>query len=99
MQGLFNIAHANIERPPGRGEPRPNEQDNKGRNAKRAQVLVLDTGRGRHGSIYHKDGHFVHKPKDGYVDRILFRDSSEETLQPGDRVLIILRTNLWRSLE
>jgi hypothetical protein len=56
-------------------------------------VWVIEGGRGRSGNIYHKAGKFVHKPREGYVDRIRYRDVSEETLEPGDRVLIILRTN------
>jgi hypothetical protein len=56
-------------------------------------VWVLEGGRGRSGEIYNKSGEFVHKPKNGYVDRIWFRDTTRETLEPGDRVLIILRTD------
>ena len=58
---------------------------------------VLDTwviagGRGQAGNIYNKSGEFVDKPKDGLVDRIFYRDTTDETLEPGDRVLVILRT-------
>jgi len=56
-------------------------------------VWVIEGGRGRSGEIYHKSGEFVHKPKDGYVDRIFYRDTTRETLEPGDRVLIIFRSD------
>jgi hypothetical protein len=56
-------------------------------------LWVIEGGRGRAGNIYHKDGKFVHESKDGYVDRIQYRDTTGETLEPGDRVLIILRTD------
>jgi len=56
-------------------------------------VWVIEGGRGRAGDIYHKSGVFVHKPKDGYVDRIFYRDTTRETLEPGDRVLIIFRAD------
>jgi hypothetical protein len=56
-------------------------------------IWVIEGGRGRAGEIYHKSGEFVHKPKDGYVDRIYYRDTTRETLEPGDRVLIIFRAD------
>jgi hypothetical protein len=56
-------------------------------------VWVIEGGRGRSGEIYHKPGEFVHKPDEDYVDRIVYRDTTDETLEPGDRVLIILRTS------
>jgi len=56
-------------------------------------VWVIEGGRGRSGNIYNKRGEFVHKPHDGYVERIKFRDTTRETLEPGDRVLITLRTD------
>lgn len=56
-------------------------------------VWVIEGGRGRSGNIYNKQGEFVHKPHDGYVERIKFRDTTRETLEPGDRVLITLRTD------
>ena len=54
---------------------------------------VIEGGRGRSGNIYNRGGELVDKPKDGLVDRIFFRDTADETLGPGDRVLVILRTD------
>jgi hypothetical protein len=54
---------------------------------------VIEGGRGRAGNIYNKTGELVDKPKDGLVDRIFFRDTTDETLEPGDRVLVMLRTD------
>ena len=59
---------------------------------------VMDTwvicgGRGRRADIYSKSGEFVDKPKDGTVKHIFFRDTSGEILEPGDRVLVTLRTS------
>lgn len=53
---------------------------------------VIEGGRGRSANIYHKQGEFVDKPKDGFVRRIIYRDVTRETLEPGDRVLVMLRT-------
>jgi len=53
---------------------------------------VVEGGRGRSGNIYNKSGEFVDKPKGGLIDRLFYRDTSRETLEPGDRVLVILRT-------
>jgi hypothetical protein len=57
------------------------------------ETWIVEGGRGRRGGIYHKEGHFVDKPHDGTVDHIFYRDASGETLEPGDRVLAILRTD------
>ncbi|HLK05675.1 MAG TPA: hypothetical protein VKT53_14650 [Candidatus Acidoferrum sp.] len=56
-------------------------------------VWVVEGGRGRSGNIYNKAGKFVHKQDHGFVERIRFRDTTEETLEPGDRVIITLRTD------
>jgi hypothetical protein len=53
---------------------------------------VIEGGRGRAGNIYNKSGEIVDRPRDGYVTRIVYRDTSREILQPGDRVLVLLRT-------
>jgi hypothetical protein len=47
---------------------------------------------GREGNIYNKPGEFVDKPKEGFVDRIFYRDRTDLTLEPGDRVIVNLRT-------
>jgi hypothetical protein len=54
---------------------------------------VIEGKRGRSGRVYNKPGHLVDKPDDGLVDRIFYRDTTDETLEPGDRVLVILRTD------
>jgi len=54
---------------------------------------IIEGGRGRAANIYSKSGQLVDKPEDGTVDRIFYRDTSDETLQPGDRVLVIVRAN------
>jgi len=54
---------------------------------------VISRGRGRRSEIYCKFGEFLEKPKNGTVKRIFFRDTTGEILEPGDRVLVILRTD------
>jgi hypothetical protein len=54
---------------------------------------VIEGGRTRRGQVYRKDGEFVDKPRDGTVDRIFFRDTTDEELEPGDRVVVILLTD------
>jgi hypothetical protein len=53
---------------------------------------VIEGGHGRSGNIYNKSGEFVDKPSDGLIHHLFYRDTSGETLEPGDRVLVILRT-------
>jgi hypothetical protein len=54
---------------------------------------VIEGGRGRAGNIYNKTGELIDHPKDGFVDRVYYCDTTDESLQPGDRVLVILRTD------
>ena len=54
---------------------------------------VIEGSRGRRGNIYNKPGELVEQPKHGLVDRIFYRDTSDDTLEPGDRVLVILRSD------
>jgi hypothetical protein len=56
-------------------------------------VWVIEGGRTRTGDIYLMSGEFVDKPEEGFVDRIYYRDTTEETLEPGDRVLIVFRSD------
>jgi hypothetical protein len=56
-------------------------------------VWVIEGGRGKSGNIYNKSGELEFEPDEGYVDRIWYRDTSGETLEPEDRVLISLRTD------
>src|SRR5260370_22708622 len=57
------------------------------------ETWAIEGGRGSRARIYHKDGEFVDKPREGTVDRIFYRDTTDETLEPGDRLLVILRTD------
>ena len=54
---------------------------------------MIEAGTGRAANIYNKPGHLVDKPDDGLVDRIFYRDTTDETLEPGDRVLVMLRAD------
>lgn len=56
-------------------------------------LWVIEGGGGRAGNIYHKAGRFVDLREHPYVERIFYRDITGEILEPGDRVLIILRTD------
>jgi hypothetical protein len=57
-----------------------------------ADIWIIEGGRGRRGQIYNKDFRFHEKPRHGLIDRIFLQDITDETLEPGDRVLITLRT-------
>ena len=48
-------------------------------------------GPGAAGSIMHKKGEYVDLPSSGPVDHVRYRDVTGETLQAGDRVIIIVR--------
>lgn len=63
--------------------------------------VIEEKGRGRRGGIYYKQGHFlfldehghlVDRPDKAAVERIFYRDSTDETLEPGDRVLVIVHS-------
>jgi hypothetical protein len=54
---------------------------------------VIEGGRTRRGQVYRKDGEFVDKPGHGTVDRIFYRDTTDEELEAGDRVVVILLTD------
>ena len=54
---------------------------------------VIEGGRTRRGIVYRKDGVFVDKPDEGTVDRIFYRDTTEEELEAGDRVVVVLLTD------
>jgi hypothetical protein len=54
-------------------------------------VWVIDGGRGRSGNIWHMEGRFVDVPKHGYTRELRYRQTSGETVQHGDRVLVTLR--------
>ena len=54
---------------------------------------VIEGGRTRRGLVYRKDGEFVDKPTEGTIDRIFYRDTTDEELESGDRVVVILLTD------
>lgn len=57
-------------------------------------LWVTEGGRGRRGNLYNLEGEILWPPAVGapeYVDHIHYRQTTGETLQSGDRVLVILR--------
>jgi hypothetical protein len=58
------------------------------------QILVAERGRGRSANVYELAGEFVGVPDDGLVEAIRYRQTSGETLQDGDLVMIVLRAPL-----
>ncbi len=55
-------------------------------------VWVIEGGGGRAGNISNKKGKLL-LPHTEFTDRIYYQDQSGEILEPGDRVLITVRTN------
>jgi hypothetical protein len=55
------------------------------------ELLRITGGRGLSGVIAAMEGEFVDLPADGTVDRIRYRDATGETVQPKDRIMIIVR--------
>ena len=55
-------------------------------------VWVVAGGKGQAGNIYHMDGEYVDLPATPYTNRVRYRQSTEETLQAGDRVMITVRS-------
>jgi hypothetical protein len=56
------------------------------------EVQVAEGGRGRHGDTYLVDGHLEERRDEEYTRRLRWRQTSGESLQHGDRVLITVRT-------
>jgi hypothetical protein len=56
------------------------------------EVQVAEGGRGRHGDTYLLDGHLEEDRDDEFTRRLRWRQTSGESLQHGDRVLITVRT-------
>ena len=54
-------------------------------------LWVIEGGRGRHSDIYNIDGH-IELPTEPTTTWLKFRQTTRETLQEGDRVLVIVRT-------
>jgi hypothetical protein len=55
-------------------------------------VQVAESGRGRHAGNYFIDGHIERRHDEQFTRRLRWRETSGETLQHGDRVLITVRT-------
>ena len=56
------------------------------------EVQVTEGGRGRHAGTYFMDGHFEDRTDEEFTRRLRWRQTSGESLQDGDRVLITVRT-------
>lgn len=56
-------------------------------------IWVMELGAGRSGNIYNMEGEYVDLPNTPTTDWVKFRQKTRETLQEGDRVLIIVRTS------
>lgn len=54
-------------------------------------LWVIDGGMGRNGNIWRMHGEFVGLPTSGMVSEVVYRNSTGEVLNGGDRVLVILR--------
>jgi hypothetical protein len=55
-------------------------------------VQVTEGGRGRRADTYFLDGHFADRKDEGFTGHLRWRQTSGESLQEGDRVLITVRT-------
>jgi hypothetical protein len=55
------------------------------------ELTTIEAGGGRSAGMYNVDGEFVGLPDDGLTDRFVFRSTTDETLQYGDRVMITIR--------
>jgi hypothetical protein len=54
-------------------------------------LVGVEAGAGRSGDIYAIAGEFVDLPSDELVDRFVYRSTTDETLQYGDRLMITIR--------
>lgn len=55
------------------------------------ELLRITGGRGLSGVIAAMEGEYVGLPADGMVDRVRYRDTTGETVQPKDRIMIVVR--------
>jgi hypothetical protein len=56
------------------------------------ELTAIESGGGRSAGMYNVDGEFVRLPKKSTLtDRLVFRSTTDETLQYGDRVMITIR--------
>jgi hypothetical protein len=55
------------------------------------ELLSFAGGRGVAGQITHVSGRFVDLPESGMVERVVYRDTTDERPRPGDRILVIVR--------
>jgi hypothetical protein len=56
------------------------------------EVQVTEGGRGRRAETYSMDGHIEDRRDEGFTRHLRWRQTSRESLQEGDRVLITVRT-------
>jgi hypothetical protein len=56
-------------------------------------LILFRGGRGVAGTITYIEGSFVDKPDSGLVESFKYRDESGETLNRGDRLLVVIRGN------
>src|SRR5204863_2663374 len=54
-------------------------------------VTVVEAGGGRAAGMYDMQGEFVDLPSDKLTDRFVWRSTTDETLQYGDRVIVRIR--------
>jgi len=57
-------------------------------------VTTLEAGGGRAAGVYNVEGEFVDRPEKGLTDRLVWRSTTGETLQYGDRVVIRIHGDL-----
>jgi hypothetical protein len=55
------------------------------------ELTTIESGGGRSAGMYNVDGEFVDLPDCALTDRFVFRSTTDETLQYGDRVIITIR--------
>jgi hypothetical protein len=55
-------------------------------------IQVIEGGAGRNADSWFMGGDFVDKPSSGYTQELRYRQTTRETLQEDDRVLITVRT-------
>lgn len=54
-------------------------------------LTAIEAGGGRSAGMYNVDGEFVGLPETALTDRLVFRSTTDEMLQYGDRVMITIR--------
>ncbi|WP_428268714.1 hypothetical protein [Haliangium sp.] len=54
-------------------------------------LWVIDGGQGRNSNLWHMSGEYIDLPAEGMVESVRYRQTTRETLQDGDRVMIFVR--------